>query len=147
MNNVASLGTAIHATAISIGGAGVVITGPSGSGKSDLALRLIDRGAILVSDDYVVLERKDSGPILRQAPNIAGKIEVRGVGIIEMPVIDAIPAMLHVELCGDEEIERLPSDVEQKMVGGIMLPTLRLDPFQHSAPIKVELALAHKLIG
>ena len=64
----------VHGTAISIGGHAVLIMGESGSGKSDLALRLIDRGAILISDDVVFLETRDNAPILTVAPNIAGKI-------------------------------------------------------------------------
>ena len=74
----------LHGTAISIGGHGVLIMGESGSGKSDLALRLIDRGAILISDDVVFLETRDNAPILTVAPNIVGKIEVRGVGIFDV---------------------------------------------------------------
>jgi HPr kinase/phosphorylase len=139
-------GPAIHATAVSIRGAGVIITGPSGSGKSDLALRLIDRGAILISDDYVFIEQTADGPILRQAPNIAGKIEVRGVGIIEMPSVDSILARLHVELCNAEKVERLPDPLRETIIGDFAMHTLSLNPFQHSAPIKVELAL-QQLIG
>jgi serine kinase of HPr protein (carbohydrate metabolism regulator) len=74
----------IHATCVAIGGQGVLIMGPSGIGKSDLALRLIDRGATLVSDDYTEIELVEGALTGRPPATIAGKIEVRGVGIVTM---------------------------------------------------------------
>ena len=69
----------LHATAVAIGGVAVLIEGPSGSGKSDLALRLIDRGAVLISDDQTLLIRAGSRLLARPPQTIAGKLEVRGV--------------------------------------------------------------------
>ena len=63
----------------------MLIEGASGAGKSDLALRLIDRGALLVSDDYSLVRRVGTSILATAPTTIAGKIEVRGVGIIEMP--------------------------------------------------------------
>ncbi len=130
---------AIHSTAVSIDGHGVLIAGPSGSGKSDLALRLLDRGAVLIADDYVILEDGVDAPLLRQPPNIAGKLEVREIGIVDVPCVDDIPARLYVEL--GEAGERLPETLPFTIVDGHELPLLQINPFHASAPIKVELAL------
>lgn len=128
-----------HGTAISIGGHGVLIMGESGSGKSDLALRLIDRGAILISDDVVFLETRDNAPILTVAPNIAGKIEVRGVGIFNVDFIASAPIRLAIEFV--DTPDRLPEDIAQTAIGGYVVPVSRLNPFEHSSAIKVEYAL------
>lgn len=130
----------IHATTVAIGGRGVLIGGPSGSGKSDLALRLIDRGAALVSDDQTLV-RLDGGRVLASAPaSIAGKLEVRGLGIAAFAGVDAAPLALCVDLSGSPERLPLP---RTRAVLGVPLPEIALDAEQASAPIKVELALAH----
>lgn len=134
-----------HATAIGIKGKGVVLIGASGCGKSDLALRLIDRGAILVSDDQVQLKAENDAPYLYQAPNIAGKIEVRGIGIIDMPPVDAVPLRLVVAL--DREVVRHPDGWPVEVIGGYSIPLCCIDPFAASAPIKVEMALALLING
>src|SRR6185312_11003667 len=98
----------VHASAVAIDGRAVLITGPSGSGKSDLTLRLLDRGFTLVSDDQTIV-KKDGNRLLASAPpNLAGKLEVRGIGIVEMNRVDSVPLALIVELTG--EIQRLPDD-------------------------------------
>ena len=129
----------IHGTAISIGGHAVLIMGESGSGKSDLALRLIDRGAILISDDVVFLETRDNAPILTVAPNIAGKIEVRGVGISNVDFIASAPLRLIVEFV--DAPDRLPKDIARTNIGDYVVPVSRLNPFEQSSAIKVEYAL------
>jgi serine kinase of HPr protein (carbohydrate metabolism regulator) len=129
----------IHGTAISINGHGVLILGESGSGKSDLALRLIDRGAILISDDVVFLETADKAPFLSVAPNIAGKIEVRGVGIVHVAFIPAAPLRLVVEFV--DTPDRMPDDVAHTSIGDYVVPVSRLNPFEQSSAIKVEYAL------
>ena len=84
----------LHASAVAIEGRAVLIGGRSGTGKSDLALRLIDRGAGLISDDYTYV-RRVNGQALASAPaNIAGKIEVRGVGIVELDTAADVPVAL-----------------------------------------------------
>lgn len=129
----------IHATTIAIGELGVMLIGPSGSGKSDLALRLIDRGARLVSDDYTEV-RAVAGGLRATAPDtIAGKIEVRGIGIRAMPYIPDIAVALVIRLGG--AVERMPEASKSTEVAGIGLPLVALDAFAASAPIKVELAL------
>ncbi|MEY3914815.1 MAG: hypothetical protein RLZZ103_314 [Pseudomonadota bacterium] len=129
----------LHGTAISIGGHGVLIMGKSGSGKSDLALRLIDRGAILISDDVVFLETHDNVPILTVAPNIAGKIEVRGVGISSVDFLASAPLRLIVQFI--DAPDRLPEDIARASIGDYVVPVSRLNPFEHSSAIKVEYAL------
>ena len=129
----------IHGTAISIDGHAVLIIGESGSGKSDLALRLIDRGAILISDDIVFLETHDNAPMLTVAPNIAGKIEVRGVGIFNVDFIDSAPLRLVVEFV--DAPDRLPDENPRATIGDYFVPVSKLNPFEQSSAIKVEYAL------
>jgi len=131
----------VHASTVSIGGRAVLIAGRSGSGKSDLALRLIDRGAALVSDDYTLV-RRAGGRLLAAPPDtIAGKIELRGVGIVELAHERDVPVALYVDL--DRRPDRLPDAGDQRLVAGIRLPAIGLAPFESSAPLKVEAALRH----
>src|SRR6187551_1728567 len=129
----------LHASTVAIDGRAVMISGPSGSGKSDLALRLLDRGFVLVSDDQTLV-RKDNGRVLASAPpTIRGKLEVRGVGIVEMETIDNVPLALVVELTSD--IQRLPDDSRERLVLDVKLPLISVDAMTASAPSKVALAL------
>lgn len=128
----------LHASTVAIGGRAVMIEGPSGSGKSDLALRLIDRGAMLVSDDYTLVARQGETLTARAPDTIAGKMEVRGLGVVELPHVDDVPVELIVQL--DAEVPRLP-ERRTRQVAGVAIRELALDPFTASAPIKVEFAL------
>ena len=129
----------VHTSCVAIGGRAVLIGGRSGRGKSDLALRLIDRGAALVSDDYTLVRRVE-GRLLAGAPEtIAGKIEVRGVGILEFPSERDVPVALFVDL--DLDATRLPTAREDRMVAGVAIPVVGLSALEASAPIKVEAAL------
>ena len=136
----------VHTSCVAIGGRAVLIGGRSGRGKSDLALRLIDRGAGLVSDDYTFVRRAD-GKLLASAPDtIAGKLELRGVGILEFPPERDVPVALYIDL--DAESERLPQGGERRVVAGVSLPVIGLSALEPSAPIKVEAALQiHGLTG
>jgi serine kinase of HPr protein (carbohydrate metabolism regulator) len=128
----------VHATAVAVGGRAVLLTGPSGAGKSDLALRLIDRGAVLISDDQVEL-RTDGTDLLAAPPqSIAGRMEVRGVGIVAMQHRPSVPVALIVELA--TEPERMPEPCT-RLIAGHAIPLVAVTPFEPSAPIKVELAL------
>jgi serine kinase of HPr protein (carbohydrate metabolism regulator) len=129
----------VHASTVAIDGRAVLITGPSGSGKSDLALRLLDRGFNLVSDDRTLVKRAGDRLIASAPPNIAGKLEVRGIGIIDMEAIGDVPVSLLVEL--DSDIQRLPDDDRRRQVLGVPLPIVNIDALQASAPSKVALAL------
>lgn len=133
----------VHTSCIAIGGRAILIGGRSGRGKSDLALRLIDRGARLVSDDYTIVRRVE-GRLLAAAPGtIAGKIELRGVGILELPAERDVPVALIVDL--DLDPERLPQGGERRRIAGVDLPVVGLSALEPSAPIKVEAAL--RLLG
>ena len=128
----------IHASCIAIGGRAVLLAGRSGAGKSDLALRLIDRGATLVSDDYTRLIRRD-GRLYASPPAQAGRIEVRGIGIVDMPHLADVPVALLVDLAA--QVPRMPEPATRRLAG-VDLPTAALAPLEASAPIKVELLLA-----
>ena len=133
----------VHTSCVAIGGRALLIGGRSGRGKSDLALRLIDRGAALVSDDYTLV-RRVGGRLLATAPQtIAGKLEVRGIGILEFPAERDVPVALFVDL--EREVERLPEAPETRTIAGVAIPVLGISPLEPSAPIKVEAAL--KLFG
>ncbi len=129
----------LHASTVAIGGRAVLIEGVSGSGKSDLALRLIDRGAELVSDDYTLVQRLPQGLTAAAAPNIAGKIEVRGIGIVELPYRENVPVALLVTLSAPPE--RLPEPGRSRSIMGIEVPCIILAGLEASAPLKVEFAL------
>lgn len=130
----------LHATCIAIGGRGVLLTGAPGSGKSDLALRLIDRGATLVGDDGVVLEARNGTLHARSGPNIEGQIEVRGLGIIALAATAEAPLALTIAL--DQPVPRMPDEsLPFRVFEGLTLPLIALDPFEASAPVKVEKAL------
>jgi serine kinase of HPr protein (carbohydrate metabolism regulator) len=128
----------LHASCVSIGGRAVLISGRSGSGKSDLALRLIDRGARLVSDDYTIVRRNEEALVAEAPETIAGKIEVRGVGIVEMDSDPSVPVALVVDL--DSAPERMPT-AGDILVAGCTVPRIALAGLEASAPLKVELAL------
>lgn len=133
----------VHATSVAIEGRAVLLCGASGMGKSDLALRLIDRGAILISDDYTIVQCSE-GKLDASAPaTIAGKMEVRGLGVIDVPSIDHARLALIIDL--SQDIDRMPADPEERIIAGATLPVVKVAPFEASAPIKVELAL--KAVG
>ncbi len=130
----------IHASAVAIEGRGVLICGPSGAGKSDLALRLIDEGAVLIADDRVDLTPGDDGVLLSGPDNLAGLIEVRGVGIVRVPFETKVSLSLIVDLVKPEDVERLPDRLTADFMG-VNVRRIALDPFQASAPAKIRLAL------
>jgi len=129
----------LHASTVALDGRGVLISGPSGSGKSDLALRLLDRGFVLVSDDRTIV-RKEGSRLIASAPEtIRGKLEVRGVGIVEMEHQRDVPIALVVELTSD--IQRLPDEGRERLILGSAIPLINVDAMTASAPSKVAVAL------
>ncbi|MCB9949102.1 MAG: HPr kinase/phosphatase C-terminal domain-containing protein [Rhodospirillaceae bacterium] len=131
----------IHATCVALDGRGVVLRGPSGSGKSDLALRLIDGGAVLVADDRVIVT-VDGGRVRAHAPDpLRGLLEVRGIGPVRVNTAPAADVVLVVDLTPGQCRERLP-EPEFARFGPVAVPCLRLDPFQASAAAKVRIAIA-----
>lgn len=136
----------IHASSVLIDGRVVLIAGRSGSGKSDLALRLIDRGARLVADDYTRLESREGRLVASAPPQIAGRIEIRGVGIVELASAAEGMVALLVDL--DGAVERMPAEpLSTTTYEGVAIPTLGLSAFEASAPIKVEQALRRHGLG
>lgn len=129
----------VHASSVAVEGRAVLITGPSGSGKSDLTLRLLDRGFTLVSDDQTQVRRDGDRLIATAPPTIVGKLEIRGIGIVEMETVSDVPVALLVELTG--ELRRLPDDSRERPVLGVPLPLVSVDALTASAASKVALAL------
>jgi HPr kinase/phosphorylase len=122
----------IHGTCVARDGAGVLILGPSGAGKSDLALRLLDRGFSLVADDQVEI----SDGVARAPAGLAGLLEVRGIGIVQLPYLSDVK--LNVIIALTEQPERLPRPERHAVLG---LPIVRLRAADASAPARVALAL------
>jgi HPr kinase/phosphorylase len=129
----------IHATCVAFGDAGVLIRGPSGAGKSDLALRLIDAGAILVSDDRTELTR-DGDAIVATAPAaLQGLLEVRGVGILELPHAASARIVLVVDLESETPPERLPRPAWCEYLE-CRVRLMAAEAFERSAATKVRIA-------
>lgn len=130
----------IHASCIALDNQGVLLTGISGCGKSDLALRLINGGAKLVSDDRTDL-RAEQGTLIASAPAaIAGLIEVRQVGLLRMPCVEQVKIALVIELAAPEtRLERMPHAETAEFLG-ITVRRLRLHPFEASTPAKIRAA-------
>ncbi|WP_417316957.1 HPr kinase/phosphorylase [Emcibacter sp.] len=136
----------VHATVVALDGHGIMIMGLSGSGKSDLALRLIEEaGAMLVGDDYVTLEKQEGRLLAKPAENIAGLLEVRGVGLVKMPFLPSamVDLVLVLPSSGtDSRPERLPEEQFFEFEG-LRVPQLDFMPFEASAVTKARTALRH----
>lgn len=130
----------VHATAVALDGRAVLLRGPSGSGKSDLALRLIDAGARLVADDQSEVWREGDTVVVRAPAAIAGLIEVRGIGIVRLAALERAPVALVADLVPAERVERLP-ERQSATLFGIALPLVAIAPFEASAVAKLRLAL------
>ena len=129
----------IHGTSIALGENGLLITGESGSGKSDLALRLIDSGATLISDDQTVCMKKETSIHLFSMEKIYGLIEIRGIGLIKVPYIENIKLRMIIQLV-DKEIDRLPK-IKKKKLLGFNFPLIKIFPKEASAVAKIKLKL------
>jgi HPr kinase/phosphorylase len=128
----------VHATAVAIDGEAILLRGPPGAGKSDLALRLIDGGARLVADDQVLLRRRSDRVLVSAPSTIAGLIEIRGVGILRLDSVAEAPLTLIVDLLHRDRIERLPEDRVEPVLG-IEIRLIELAPFAASAAAKLRL--------
>jgi serine kinase of HPr protein (carbohydrate metabolism regulator) len=141
----------VHGTCVAISSdnallKGALLRGAPGSGKSDLALRFISLfdgdGARLVSDDQVLLIRKGDTLLASPPGTIAGKLEVRGLGIVEMDHQANAPLAMIVDLVSEDEVPRMPCDPPPcEDVLGVCVPVLKLNPFELSSPVKLKLAL------
>tara|TARA_B100000989_G_scaffold283252_1_gene249016 strand:- start:204 stop:632 length:429 start_codon:yes stop_codon:yes gene_type:complete len=129
-----------HASSVAIEDAGILILGPSGSGKSDLALRLIDSGATLISDDQTICRKIKNDIFLYCQKNICGKIEVRGMGIFTVPFIDNVKLKL-VVMMTEKNIPRLPEPSTNFQILGEFLPKIDISKKDISANAKIKLKI------
>lgn len=134
------MSTAWQAGGIAIGGRALLIEGAPGSGKSSLALALIDRGALLVGDDGVLLAPQAGRLIAAPHPNIVGKLEVRNLGLLDLPVSPPVPVALVIRL--DAQAPRFIESAESIVIEGIALPLVRLFPDSPVLALRAELALS-----
>lgn len=144
----------VHGTAIATDGAAALILGASGAGKSDLALRCLalppgpfnPAPVCLIADDQVLVTRNGDRLTVAAPPQIAGKIEVRGIGIIDAPTCNVADLVVVIDLVPCEQngtpIARLPDPWPRHTLLGVDVPVLRLRPFEASAPLKVLIAIA-----
>ena len=132
--------TQIYATAVALEGLGALLRGPSGSGKSDLGLRLIDQGAVLIADDRVDLRRHGENILASPPDALAGKIEVRGLGVIEMVHQRDLPVVAVFDLVASGKIERLPRPEKASFLD-TAVPRFSIAAFESSAAAKVRLAV------
>lgn len=136
----------LHGTCVVIGGRAALLRGRPGSLKSDLALRFLSqfasRGAALVADDRVLVSREGESLLARCPEEISGKLEVRGLGIVDLPPAGESPLVLLVDLVAAADVPRMPPEpAPREELCGVSLPLLRLDPREPSAPVKLKLAL------
>ena len=127
-----------NVTVVAIAGRAILLEGPPGSGKSSLALALIDRGATLVGDDGVTIEKRGTQLFAAPHPNTRGMLEVRNVGIVTMPTTSAPLALI---LTLDTEAGRFPLDVGQRELQGLPLPVLPFAPGDAAQALRAEIAL------
>lgn len=129
----------LHATAVALGDCGLLLVGPPGAGKSDLALRLVDRGALLVADDRVDVSAHEGAVRASPPATIAGLLEIRGLGLVRLPHRVSVRLALVLDL--GRRPERLPGPERMEIAGGF-LPCLAFDPWGPSAPLRAEWAVA-----
>ena len=130
----------VHGTCVEVDGTAVLLRGPPGSGKSDLALRLIEGGARLVADDRADICLKDGRLVVSPPPTIAGLLEVYGQGVFKVGFLAESPLGLVVDLVSEDEVERLP-EPQSWVCLGTSVPVLSLAPFHASSMAKVRFAV------
>lgn len=130
----------VHATCVRILETGVLLRGPSGGGKSDAALRLIDAGALLVADDQVDLRCERGRVIARPPANLEGLMEVRGLGVLPVEHLTESEVGIVVDLVPADAVERMPVPRATRLVDRDV-PLIALHPFESSFVAKVKLAV------
>jgi len=133
----------VYGTCVAIEGAGALLRGPSGSGKSDLAYRLITHhDALLVADDQVTVRSVEGVLTASALEGWEGQVELRGLGILTVPHTRTTPIALAVDLVGRGEVPRLPEPAYMTLLG-VEVPLIRLHAFDLTAPAKVIVATRH----
>lgn len=132
----------MHASAVALEGRAILLRGPSGHGKSDLALRLMDEGADLISDDYVELSVENDHIIARPPETIRGMMEVRGLGLMTVPFVEKAPLVLAFNLMPSAQVDRFPMHRCNLFIDGSPVPLLNIDGMAASSPAKIRLALS-----
>jgi serine kinase of HPr protein (carbohydrate metabolism regulator) len=140
----------LHGTVIALGACAAIIRGASGSGKSDLALRclglaptaLVPCPAQLVADDRAAVVRQGERLFVEAPATIRGKLEVRGLGIVDVPCAGRCELVLAADLTTPDRIERLPDPQPHTEIMGVRLRLIHIAPFEASAPLKLLMTLA-----
>lgn len=133
--------TVLQASAVALDGRALLLEGPPASGKSSLALALIDRGAELLGDDGVTLTQSGSQVIVAPPPNIAGMLEIRGIGLVTLPIASPTPLALILSLVAEVETERLPDVIPTRRVCDVSIPILKFAPVGIAPAARAEWAL------
>ena len=128
-----------QSSCVEIGGRALLIEGAPGSGKSSLALALIDRGAVLIGDDSAMLAPRGGRLFASPHPNTRGMLEVRNLGLLEFPICEEAPVALVLQL--DADAPRYVELAENAVIEGVKLPLLRLWPGSPVLHLRAELAL------
>lgn len=129
-----------QSTCVAIGNRAILIEGPPGTGKSSLALALIDRGAVLVGDDSVMLDVVSGQLVARPHPATRGLLEVRNLGLLPFAVCEQAPVALMLRL--DREVPRFIETAQTTVIAGLSVPMIRLWPDSPVLALRAELALS-----
>lgn len=135
----------IHATAVAFGDRAVLLFGEPGSGKSDLAIRLIETGWTLVADDRVVLSRRSENLFAAPPSTLAGLVEARGIGLCRVPFLAEARVALAARLVASGAVERMPEPASETFLG-VSIPLIFIASLEASAPAKLRLALGGALV-
>ena len=130
----------VYGTCVEIEGIGVLFRGPTGCGKSDLALRLIDEGAKLISDDYTEISNKNSSLAAQAPKNIRSLLEIRGIGVVKIKSNTRVKLSAIIDLVKVGQIERMPQEKKVNLCG-VNIPVFHLNAYEASCVAKVRIII------